>query len=426
MDEQQFDIVIIGAGLAGLSLATRFCAPQFAHLRVAVIDPRTSFGATHTWSFFQQAPHPFMDCILPQRQWRKLQVNANGVQSASYDFTATPYCSIESTAFYEKCLKTMAVNARIQGFFGHRVDSVRALDDGGATVAAVNVPTGEAMQLEAKLVFDSRPPAGSASSRSAWIQAFAGWEITVAATGQPFAALISASEAVLMDFMPSLRDAAGRPMPTFIYLLPSSATQALVQATVFVPPGAIVPTDAALQALALQYLRTKFGELNIIAQTAEAGRIVMDAAIAPCASLQTITKIGAGGGFVRAATGYSFTRTQRACDALEMAVLRAFTAHSLGDIAQHLPVPITFQSGVVPWLDAVFLEAIGAPDLDVGKLMARLFNTVPATRLVRFLDGNARAADVLAVVVACPKWVFMRSFFVCVWRYLNAAGSSVR
>ncbi len=413
MEQQHFDIVIIGAGLAGLSLAYRFCAPQFAHLSIAIVDPRTTFGATHTWSFWQQTAHPFMDLISANRRWRTLWVRAEGVVTPPHDFSAMPYCSIESTHFYKKCLQKMAGNARIHCFYGHHVDGLTAIENVRAAVSATNQVNGERLNLLAKLVFDSRPPVDVRAS--AWTQAFAGWEVVCdAKDAAPFATLFAANEAVLMDFVPSRMDesGAGKTIPTFIYLLPSSPTQALVQATVFVPPGVAVPTDAALQALALQYLGDKFSGVSFDRQKAEAGRITMDSSIKPSTVLQTITKVGAAGGFVRASTGYSFTRTQRACDALEIAVLRAFPATYLDVKAVKLPIEIHWQSSLARWLDAVFLEAIATPGFDTGQLMARLFATVAPERLVRFLDGNGGATDVLAVMMACPKWVFIRSFFV--------------
>ncbi len=422
MAEEHFHIVIIGAGLAGLSLAYRLCAPQFAHLRIAIVDPRTSFGATHTWSFWQQTPHPFMDLVRPNRQWCSLWVQAAGVISCPHDFSAAPYCSIESTHFYAKCLDKMAGNLSIKSFYGHRANSVAKVGENSATVSLTNLISGESQNLHAKLVFDSRPAVLSAAvGNNAWIQAFAGWEVVCATA--PFAPMIAAHEAVLMDFMPSIIDATGKAIPTFIYLLPSSPTQALVQATVFVPPNATVPSDITLQALAVAYLRAKFGDAEIAYQSPEVGRIVMDAAIAPMTVLQTITKIGSAGGFVRASTGYSFTRTQRACDALGIAILKALPISSLNAKTGSLPIKMRWQSNFAPWLDAVFLEAVATQGLDVGQLMVRLFNTVRPLRLVRFLDGNARTNDVLVVIAACPKWVFLRSFFVCLGRWLRSRGS---
>lgn len=423
MDSTHFDIVIVGAGLAGLSLATRLCTPQFAHLRIAVVDPRTTFGATHTWSFFQQEWHGFENCVASNRQWCNIRVHAAGVQlsslSRAHDFAATPYCSIESTIFYEKSLQLIAGNARIQDIFGHYVESIVVEKDATATVRLLNVATNSARSLTARLVFDSRPPIAMQVSKQAWIQAFAGGEVTCAAPH--FADLFAQGEAVLMDFDVD-GGAAFVSIPTFVYLLPSSPTRALVQATSFVPPGARVPSDGTLRALALQYLQTKFACIDIVEQRFEAGRIVMDAAIPATTTLQTITKIGAAGGFVRASTGYSFTRTQRACGVLENAVIRVFPA---GFEAKNIliSVPIDrWQSPLVPLMDAVFLEALATPNFDVGKLMATLFNRVSPARLARFLDGNMTFLDAFAVVMACPKWVFVRSFFVCAWRFLNCSG----
>lgn len=41
MSRPDYDIAILGGGLAGLSLAVRLAEPRFRHLRVLVAEPRT-------------------------------------------------------------------------------------------------------------------------------------------------------------------------------------------------------------------------------------------------------------------------------------------------------------------------------------------------------------------------------------------------
>ena len=54
-----YDVAIIGAGLAGLSLAARLAEPPFAGLRVLVLEPRTLYRRDRTWSYWSMQPHPF-------------------------------------------------------------------------------------------------------------------------------------------------------------------------------------------------------------------------------------------------------------------------------------------------------------------------------------------------------------------------------
>ena len=49
---EKYDIVIIGGGLAGLSLATRLAASRFQHLRVVVLEPRTQYVRDRTWCYW--------------------------------------------------------------------------------------------------------------------------------------------------------------------------------------------------------------------------------------------------------------------------------------------------------------------------------------------------------------------------------------
>ena len=51
MTSSNWDIVIVGGGLGGLSLAVELAQPQFAHLRVLVLEKRTAYTRDRTWSY---------------------------------------------------------------------------------------------------------------------------------------------------------------------------------------------------------------------------------------------------------------------------------------------------------------------------------------------------------------------------------------
>ena len=75
----EYDVAILGAGLAGLSLAVRLAEPRFSGLRILVADPRTAFGRDRTWSYWALRPHPFAEAV--SASWDRWAVAADGCQS---------------------------------------------------------------------------------------------------------------------------------------------------------------------------------------------------------------------------------------------------------------------------------------------------------------------------------------------------------
>ena len=73
----EYDLVIIGAGLAGLSLACWLFQlaeeGQKTLPRVCFLEPRTSYSNDRTWCFWDLEPHPFRDLIT--HRWFRWQVS---------------------------------------------------------------------------------------------------------------------------------------------------------------------------------------------------------------------------------------------------------------------------------------------------------------------------------------------------------------
>ena len=56
------DVLILGGGCAGLSLATAL-AEQHSDLRVQILEARTTYVRDRTWCLWNTEPHPFQHCV---------------------------------------------------------------------------------------------------------------------------------------------------------------------------------------------------------------------------------------------------------------------------------------------------------------------------------------------------------------------------
>ncbi len=370
------DILILGGGCAGLSLAVAL-TQRAPHLAVRILEARGSYKRDRTWCFWNTEPHPFIDCVT--HRWSAWQVaqGSSVVRQQSKHFT---YNYLPADRFYQHASETI-------GQAGH----VLSMDvDVGALRYDRDQAEAEtsAGLLRARWIFDSRPH-DSGLLKPVLIQRFVGWHVCTAdACFDPFTAH-------LMHFLPSRES--GRTV--FFYLLPFSTTEALVEATFLDDP--CLPQPAAEVFLCAYLDRLPTGGYQVL--DAETGAIPMGES----KSLQSrrpsgrIVDIGTRGGRVKPSSGYAFLRIQRQSDALAQA------------LAGGRSLPRTFESPVYGALDSIFLRALQRDPERAPTYFMALFNRIQPDILVRFLSETASPGEILKVMLALPKLDFLKA---ALWR----------
>src|SRR5690606_16025772 len=123
------------------------------------------------------------------------------------------YQHLPADAFYQRCLERLEGRAELR--LGVQAGRIR--ERGGG----VEIET-SAGPIEARVVFDSRPSPSEAAGHITLLQHFEGWHVRVERPA------FDPSVATLMDFA-APQDLAIH----FLYVLPYSPTEALVEATFF-------------------------------------------------------------------------------------------------------------------------------------------------------------------------------------------------
>ncbi len=381
------DIVVVGAGAAGLSLVHRLPAdaPHRAAPSVVLIDPPPGplRAPRRTWCFWESGPGRFDAATTASWEW--LRVRSRDGAAVLRHIAPARYKMIRSDDFealVERDLKDRPGLRRLEATAG----AVSALPDGSVGVRATDA-AGTRLDLRARWVFDSRPPDRPPPARTRLLQHFRGWFVR---SRRP---VFDPAVVDLMDF----RTRQPERGLSFGYVLPTGRHTALVEYTEFGP--APLPSDAydaALEDYTRRVLRT--GDLEIL--STEQGVIPMTDAVferrAPGSG--AVFRIGAGGGATRASTGYTFAAVQRQCDAVAGAVR-----------AGRRPAPPAPHPARARLMDAVLLRALDTGRVDGPDLFFRLFDRVPAGRLLRFLDGRSRLYEDLAVGVRTPVLPMLRT-----------------
>ena len=230
---------------------------------------------------------------------------------------------------------------------------------------------------ESSQTFDSRPPR---ASNNAMLQHFLGQEVEV---DKP---VFDSSTVILMDFRVDQSEGMH-----FIYLLPYSPTQALVESTLF--STTVLDREYYVNTIN-DYLADHYGASvhNIIHE--EQGVIPMGT-LSP--HDENIPGLGANAGAIRPASGYTFVF-------IHQQIQRAIEASKQGK-------PLRFKrphKAIDVWMDAVLLTVLRNWPQQGPKLFGRMASSLSGDEFVRFMSGQANWRLRLKVIMAMPKLPFIK------------------
>ncbi len=376
------DILILGAGCAGLSLAAALGAARVPG-RTLLLEPRSAYTRDRTWSFWNTEEHPFTSEISHSWHSWRVGVGASTVTQSSRRYR---YCSIAGDDFYRAALGRIE-REPLQEI--RRATTVLSVEPHASGLVAVETSRG---RLLAKQVFDSRPAPEKASSPPALLQRFVGWHLRSAAP------CFDPAVVELMRFLPS--DTAGR--VRFLYLLPYSAWEALVEMTYLDSPA--LPEPEYRRDLE-NWLRENVREWTVLGT--EHGSLPMRSGPVQPSAGPGVHPIGSRAGRIKPSSGYAFLRIQRHSRAIAEALLGG------------RPIPKEAESPLYSVMDAVFLCAlVRAPEF-ASALFLRMFARTEPDALVRFLGEVSGPSEMLRVAWSLPKLPLVRAA-------LGAARSGVR
>ncbi|MEQ6884677.1 lycopene cyclase family protein [Salicola sp. Rm-C-2C1-2] len=377
------DVVIIGAGLTGLSLAC-WLAQLADHNgqampRVHLLEPRTTYHNDRTWCFWDREDHPFRELIT--HRWPQWQVSAGGRRVVQSN-PQTPYALLPADALYGYALERIDACPGLSLQQGVTVEGIEEQDGG------VQVHT-SAGTLNARAMVDTRPPENlPETSTTGFWQVFTGIEIHCPDHGY------ETTTARLMDFQ------ACDDHPCFVYLLPKDAHHLLVEWTAFQShrdnQGYRAQLEHWLASEGIKDYRVIRSESSMlpmipISDERRSGRVI---------------KAGVGAGWMRAATGYHFASCQRGSMLLAQQILAASASNQW-----HLTPP-NVRSRWLEWMDRVFLRALQRHPDQAPQWFLSLFSRTTAPQMGRFMNDQPNLRDALAIASALPPGPFLKAALV--------------
>jgi lycopene beta-cyclase len=403
-ESNEYDIIVAGAGLSGLSFLTELLRHQkWADARILLLDRDDKTTNDRTWCFWATPDEVAGWDGIIHRSWPIIQFLSTEY-AAELDTGAYQYHMVRGIDFYDWARTAIAAAPNITWKKTHieqidakngrvtTTDGVYAgrwvLNSALSPLPLLPHPSG---QYERPPISTSTLPYSTLRKPDAdtiWLlQHFQGWVIEV--PDQAFDPL----QATLMDFR---IEQAGE--TRFVYVLPLSSTRALVEFTVFSPVLlAHEVYEEALKSYLTEFLNLRSWQVL----DEEFGVIPMTDHGFGGRSDGLVIHIGTVGGMVKGSSGYAFKRTRQR--------MRQFVDDwaATGSPSVHLlRSPKRFRM-----YDSIFLRALVSGRVSSQVVFSSFFKKLGGTTVFDFLDEKTSFLTDLKALSSVPTPPFLWSFF---------------
>ena len=373
-----FDYAIIGAGASGSLLASSILShDHFSGCSLLIIDRPGEAYKDRTWCFWSNKPHP-LDHLVSHR-WS--HIYAGDAPHLTYQSIAPyTYQLIKGEDFHNYFRPLIKADKRVQWVEGEALTLTE--DEQHVTIKT------DKEAFSARRVFDSRFDYTQLTQSKRYPvlqQHFVGLFIqTKTPTFNP-------DQALFMDFSVPQKS-----NTRFMYVLPTSADQALVEYTLF-----------SHERLARQdylneiesYLANKGITDYEVTQTEE-GSIPMSCYPLWQKHSSRIIPIGLAAGWAKPSTGFTFDRTVVRVQRLVRALIKG---HSLDSVQQ---------KDRFWFYDLLLLDILDQHNHLGASIFTRLFQRRKPQLILKFLGEKTHFFQELSIMAAIKPWPFLKAFFV--------------
>ena len=375
-----YDLIILGGGCAGLSLAMRLAMQGENAPSTLILEKRAHYLNDRTWCFWDEGSPELRDWV--DYAWPSFEVK-KGRRQITRDCAQNPYLMLSASSFYAKSLAKIALNPeRVTLLNNQSVQNVIELADHSWQITTENAI------YTASNVVDTRPNSKTQQTirdddATLW-QSFIGYEVETSVD------IFNPNQFTLMDFDTAFSYGLG-----FVYVLPTSARHALIEYTVF---SANALSADHLKAYIKPALSTYLPEIAYKITRTEFGQLPMGNQKVLLSNKANYIYAGLFAGAARPSSGYAFQRIQRWAAQCSTSLMRKKTLSAPEKDALLLAT-----------MDGIFLHVLKSnPKISVS-LFFKFFSKCQTKTVIRFLSDHASLADYLTVIAAMPKLPFLKS-----------------
>ena len=375
-NEIKYDYIFAGSGAAGLSLLYRMLKdPALKFKNILVIDKSEKNTNDRTWCFWEKEKGIFESVVT--HEWKTLEFKTEKF-TKQFDLKDYRYKMIQGIDFYQFVL-SFAKDFKNVTFKYEGITKIESNED-EAFVETENENYLAAYVFNSTTLFNPE-----INTKNSLLQHFTGWVIK---TEQP---TFNSDIGTLMDF--SIHQKHGT---TFMYVLPTSSTEALVEYTLFTEK--ILKKEEYKAALE-NYIKDDLKINNYEITHTEFGIIPMSLAkfVRNPDRTNRIVNIGTSGGFTKASSGYTFQFIQKNSELI------------ISNLRNNLlPNPeMTFREKMFAWYDRTLLEVLLTRARTGKEVFALLFSKRSPEKILKFLGNESSITDDIKIMSALPIIPFL-------------------
>ena len=380
---KQYDYIFTGSGLSALMTVYKMILSQkFQTKSILLLDENAKQTNDRTWCFWNQKETLWENSI--SKKWNSV-LFANADFKRNLELHPYQYNKIQGLDFYNQLLE-LIVNQKNIDFVQEKVLAIEESE------SIVLVKT-ESQSYSCSQVFNSiyNPSLVTNQSKYPLLQQhFVGWFIK---TEKP---IFNPEQATFMDF-----SVAQKGNTRFMYVLPTSETEALLEYTLF---SKDLLSKEEYETEIENYIQ-KLGIQNYQIVEKEFGNIPMTCYPFWKHNTQNVINIGTAGGWTKASTGFTFKNSDQKSTELVL-----FLETQTDFRKFHKKTKFW-------WYDLLLLDILDQKNETGAAIFSALFHNGNAPLILKFLDEKTSFWEDLQVIWKCPKGLFINALLRRLFRF---------
>ena len=372
---KHFDYIFTGTGLAALMTVYKMIeSGKFTDKSILLIDENSKKDNDRTWCFWETENSIWEKSI--SKKWESA-LFANADFSRSLDLKPYEYNMVKGLDFYNQVFELISKQSNIT-FANEKVTDINELEN------HVFVATEKENYTCEKLLNSiyRKSEVENQTQYPVLQQHFIGWFI------KSKEAAFNTQQATFMDF-----SVAQKGNTRFMYALPTSSTEALLEYTLF--SHELLKKEEYEQEIEKYIQRLGIQDYEIVEK--EQGSIPMTCYPFWKKNTQKVLNIGTAGGWTKASTGYTFKSSDKKSTQL-VAFLQTET-----DLRK-------FHKKTKFWFyDLLLLDILDQKNELGASIFSSMFKKGNPSLIFKFLDEETSLFEDLKVILKCPKMPFINA-----------------
>ena len=371
---KHYDYIFTGAGLSALmTVYEMVLSGKFSNMTVLLIDQDAKKTNDRTWCFWDNRSE--YDHLVYKKWHRAFFKNQQFKREMLLD--PDSYQMIKGVDFYHFIFDVISKAPNVT-FLQQQVIHFEETDSRCLVKTA-----GEDFTCDTIVNSVFNPETVTAQSKYPLVQQhFIGWFI------QCKVPAFNPECATFMDF-----SIAQKGNTRFMYVLPLSETEALVEYTLF--SKELLPTEEYENGIRDYILSLRVSDYEITEK--EKGSIPMTSYPFWKHNTKKIINIGSAGGWTKASTGYTFKNSIKKSKAL------------VQFLSSGKDLRLFHKKNKFWWYDLLLLDILAQRNELGAAIFSSLFEKGNPSLIFKFLDEETSLSEDLRVILKCPKWLFIKA-----------------